>query len=251
MGLFSRKNRTSGDGAATAPTTANVENTDESVDGDASRADGAAAGAASAGTSSADGAASGPLDVSDAPERGTKLDVGSLWLPVVDGWELQFSVQRATSTVLAAIYMNGVSALQLQVYAAPRSASLWEEIRIGLMTSIANEGGSSREVEGPFGPELTANIRPTGAQATTPARFIGIDGPRWLLRATLTGRAAVDTQAAEPLLDILRDVVVVRGDSPYPSKSMLPLTIPSDSPSGHAGLDTTLQPLDIPMAYGF
>ena len=59
------------------------------------------------------------------------------------------------------------------------------------------------------------SARPTARQAVQPARFLGVDGPRWFLRGVLTGRPrrsrAGDRRRAGRLF---RDVVVVRGDEP-------------------------------------
>ena len=57
-------------------------------------------------------------------------------------------------------------------------------------------------------------------------RFLGIDGPRWLLRATIYGKAGADDAAAEELIDIIKDVVVDRGQTPHPPRELLPLEIP-------------------------
>jgi hypothetical protein len=55
----------------------------------------------------------------------------------------------------------------------------------------------------------------------------GIDGPRWLLRATFVG-AAADPAKAQVLEDALRQVVVVRGNEPLPVGEPVPLTLPKE-----------------------
>jgi ubiquitin len=59
-------------------------------------------------------------------------------------------------------------------------------------------------------------------------RFIGVDGPRWLLRGLIIGAAANGTEPAEPFEDILSDVVVVRGDGPMPPRDMLEIRLPAE-----------------------
>jgi hypothetical protein len=66
------------------------------------------------------------------------------------------------------------------------------------------------------------------AAGTVPMRFIGVDGPRWLLRGLIIGAAANGTEPAEPFEQILSDVVVVRGDHPMPPRDMLELTLPAE-----------------------
>jgi hypothetical protein len=55
---------------------------------------------------------------------------------------------------------------------------------------------------------------------------IGVDGPRWLLRATVLGRAAVEPDSAPPMEETLRSVVVVRGAEPMAVRESLPLRLP-------------------------
>jgi hypothetical protein len=55
---------------------------------------------------------------------------------------------------------------------------------------------------------------------------IGVDGPRWLLRATVLGRAAVEPDAALPMEETLRNAIVVRGDEPMAVRESLPLRMP-------------------------
>ena len=61
-----------------------------------------------------------------------------------------------------------------------------------------------------------------------PARFLGVDGPRWFVRALLTGPGAVTPADAEPLLAALRDCVVVRGTEAMAVRDPLPLKLPKD-----------------------
>lgn len=169
--------------------------------------------------------ATGPWD-SDEVAIGDRLDAGSLWIPVIPGTTLQFTLDRRRQQVLGIVYSKDSSALQLQVFAAPRSAKLWEEVRRDMRTSIAQQGGFSQEEEGPLGPELHAQMPVPGSKAMAPHRFLGIDGPRWLLRATLYGRAGADEAAANEMIEIVREVVVNRGQAPHPPRELLPLEIP-------------------------
>jgi hypothetical protein len=58
---------------------------------------------------------------------------------------------------------------------------------------------------------------------------LGIEGPRWLLRATFLGRPAVQPQPDGDLESALRDVVVVRGTGPMAPREPLPLVMPSNA----------------------
>jgi hypothetical protein len=61
-----------------------------------------------------------------------------------------------------------------------------------------------------------------------PVRFVGIDGPRWFLRAMFVGPAALDESAAEPFEQALRQVIVVRGSDPLPAREPIPLRLPKE-----------------------
>ena len=60
-----------------------------------------------------------------------------------------------------------------------------------------------------------------------PARFIGVDGPRWFLRAMLVGPVAADAAKARAFEEALRGVIVVRGNDPLPVREPVPLQLPS------------------------
>ena len=138
----------------------------------------------------------GPYDEAEAPEDDELLECGALRLPPVEGATIQFTVERNREVVLGAVYIVGESALQLQVFAAPKSSDLWDDVRADMISSIASQGGSSREADGEYGQEIHAQMPVEGSRTVNPVRYLGIDGPRWLLRATLTGRAAVDDAEA-------------------------------------------------------
>ena len=175
----------------------------------------------------------GPWDVEEQPDRGRRIDLGALWLPGRDGMELRMEIDKATKVVSAAAVGLHGSGLQLQVFAAPRSEGIWDEIREEIAASVGKQGGSVDDVPGPFGRELLARLPVRTAEGRTghrPARFIGHDGPRWFLRGVLTGRAAVDPQEAGELEDVFADVVVVRGSEARPPRDLLPLTMPGTRP---------------------
>jgi hypothetical protein len=61
-----------------------------------------------------------------------------------------------------------------------------------------------------------------------PVRFIGVDGPRWFLRALIAGPVATDEPGAAVFEQALRGIVVVRGTDPLPVREPVPLTLPVD-----------------------
>ncbi len=169
----------------------------------------------------------GPWDEADHPEREDRIDAGVLWLPQVEGAQIQFSIDKNRTVVLGMVYLKDRTAIQLQVFAAPKSGGLWEDIRADLISSVASQGGKFSEADGEFGHEVHAKMPVPGGQQVAPVRYIGIDGPRWLLRVTVSGKAANDeTLSNQYLHEILDDLVVVRGQEPHPPRELLPLSLP-------------------------
>jgi hypothetical protein len=179
---------------------------------------------------------SGPWDEADAPADGVpRVDLGALRLPARPGTELRVDLDPQ-QRVVGATMRAGDSLLQVSVFAAPRAAGIWDDIRADLAAGVARQGGSLEEVDGPFGPELTGSILmpvpPQPGQTAPPkpvrrsARFLGVDGPRWFLRGLVTGPAAADPEQAAVLEETFRGIVVVRGAEPLPVREQLTLTLP-------------------------
>lgn len=171
----------------------------------------------------------GPFDRSEVKDLDGRLDLGALWLTGVPGMELRLEVEEESQNVVGVTAVVGDSAVQLQAFAAPRSEGIWDDIRTEIAASITSQGGTADVTSGPMGTELQARMpgqSPDGRTVFSPARFIGIDGPRWFLRAVLTGRAAIDEDAASALLDMVRATVVVRGPEAMAPRELLPLRLP-------------------------
>jgi hypothetical protein len=174
----------------------------------------------------------GPFDVSEVEGREGRVDIGALWLQGVPGMELRLEVDQNTQQVNAATAVIRDSALQVQAFAAPRSGGLWAEIRSELASAIETQGGTAEERAGVLGTELRTRMPSTGEGGRTvfaPATFLGVDGPRWFLRGVLSGRAAIDDNAAAPLLEVFRAAVVVRGTEPMAPRELLPLALPREA----------------------
>jgi hypothetical protein len=170
--------------------------------------------------------ATGPWDVDDTPDDGLeRIDLGALRVPTLEGTELRLEADEA-GQVTTVLLVSSDSALQLSVFAAPRSEGIWDEVRGEIRDGISAEGGNPREVEGAHGSELHAEL--ATAEGAQLARFVGYDGPRWFLRGVFTGAAGSDQAAAATLDTALRGVVVVRGGDPMPVRDPLPLHLPRE-----------------------
>jgi hypothetical protein len=176
-------------------------------------------------------AATGPWDVDDLPEDDgvERVDLGSLLLTNVDGLEIRLQVDEATNEVQSVVLAGAEGAVELRAFAAPRNGDLWAEIRPRIAAEYAQRGGTASEREGFYGTELVCQLTVRGEDgrtATQPSRVVGINGGRWMLRATLLGRAALEPDQVGPWDEAIASTVVRRGAVAMPPGADLPLTLP-------------------------
>ncbi|PRX92425.1 DUF3710 domain-containing protein [Allonocardiopsis opalescens] len=171
----------------------------------------------------------GPWDESEGfPER-ERVDLGALRIPTGADIKLQFKMQTGQSRVLEVVMLHGRTTLQANAFAAPKSSGLWDEVRQEMAAELKQLGAEAEEAEGPFGTELRAQVPVQGPEGRTgkqPARFFGVDGPRWFLRGVIRGEGAQDAEAGARLEEVFRGIVVVRGDDPRPPREPLELRMP-------------------------
>ncbi|TDB78834.1 DUF3710 domain-containing protein [Actinomadura sp. KC216] len=220
----------------------------------------------------------GPWDSEDSFPEMQRLDFGSLQVPVAQG--LGFQVNFEATQVdeegnpldgrpVAVLVQYEESAMQLQAFAAPKRSGIWDDVRRETAKDIREEAqGQTQEGDGPFGPELLAMVpqalteevlaeMPEDFRKQIPAefieqgwapqiiRFLGVDGPRWFLQAVVQGAAIENEEQWQVLEDVLRGVVVVRGDAPMPPRDLLELRIPKEfSESGEEEEEEAVQTFD-------
>ena len=176
--------------------------------------------------------AAGPWDVADAPADDiARLDLGALQIPSIDGVEVRLDVDQGSQQIVSVTLAagTGVSLMQLMAFAAPKSSGIWDEVRAEIVASIRSGGGRAEVVQGAYGPEVVADVPTDVAGQLAPARFYGVDGPRWFLRALVQGRAATTPSADPALLRSFREVVVVRGEEAMAVRDPLPLQMPKEA----------------------
>ncbi|MFZ2013021.1 MAG: DUF3710 domain-containing protein [Nocardioides sp.] len=175
----------------------------------------------------------GPWDSDETPDDGLdRIDLGSLRIAALEGTELQLQVDEQTGDVQAAMLAAPDGALELRAFAAPRHGDLWSEVRPQIAADVAQHGGTATERDGRWGVELVCQMQvvgPDGNRAIQPSRIVGVNGGRWLLRATFLGRPAVEPENAEAWEDALAAVVVHRGTHAMPAGDALPLVLPHDA----------------------
>ncbi|WP_159943782.1 MULTISPECIES: DUF3710 domain-containing protein [unclassified Nocardiopsis] len=181
--------------------------------------------------------ATGPWDEAEEFPEARRMDLGSMRLPMEQGTEIQVNVaqdRQGKQKIIGVTLVRGKSALQVQPFAAPKSSGLWDEMREELREQVLKQGGKAEDHDGTFGPELRAVIpvkgRTTedGKQLGQRVRFIGVDGPRWVLRGVIRGEGAVKPELMAEIEQLFANIVVVRGDQPVPPSELLSITVPKE-----------------------
>lgn len=171
----------------------------------------------------------GPYDITEWPEVDGRLDLGAIRVPVARGMQLRLDLEQGSGRVIGLTMSVGASQAQVQVFAAPRSTGLWDELRQEIARGLVDAGGAAETTEGFLGKELQARMpgrAQDGRVAFQPARFLGVDGPRWFLRIVINGAAASDDRQLRGILQVIRKIVVSRGDEARPPREVLTLTPP-------------------------
>jgi hypothetical protein len=175
----------------------------------------------------------GPYDVEDLPEDDVeRVDLGSLLIHPEPGRELRLQVDESTGEVQAVVLAGEDGAVELRAFAAPRHGDLWSDVRPQIAEDMVRQGGEVTEREGRFGPELVCRMtvdRGDGTTATQPSRIIGVNGSRWLLRATLLGRPAMDVEGSADWEDTITRIAVRRGTGAMPVGDVLPVVLPENA----------------------
>ena len=178
----------------------------------------------------ADGSPSGPYDADELPAGDPeRVDLGSLLITPEADRELRLQVDEASGTVQAVVMAGKDGAVELRAFAAPRNGDLWSQARPQIAAEIASHGGTATEREGRWGPELVCRVQvrtPEGRTGTQESRIIGVNGPRWLLRATLLGKPANDVDDSAEWEDLVAKVAVRRGAQAMPVGEPLPVVMP-------------------------
>ena len=174
---------------------------------------------------------SGPFDIDDLPAQDDlpRVDLGSMLVAPGQGLELRLQVDEDEEAVQAVVVTVPDGAAERGAFAPPRGGYLWSLTRRLLAADYAQRGGTATERDGRFGTELVCQVTvrtKDGRTGTQPSRVIGVNGPRWMLRATLMGRPAQDVEASGPWEDAIEQIVIRRGAQAMPVGAALPLSMP-------------------------
>lgn len=170
------------------------------------------------------GQARGPYDITelDTPAddlEKSHLDLGAVLVPVVEGG--QVTVEMSADHQPEAVYLvTPYGRITVAAFAAPKSPGLWREVVGELVDSLKNDGATTSIEDGHWGREIVAEV-PGGSH-----RFIGVDGPRWMVRLVASGPDETAGELAQLSRAVLAESVVRRGTDPAPPREMLPLVLP-------------------------
>lgn len=174
----------------------------------------------------------GALDASEVTDTSGHLDFGGLLIPVFPDIAIRLDQDSATRRFVAVTIMRGDRTMRLRPFAAPRSGGMWEQNRSTILDQVAEQGGTVREIDGRYGPELLSELHVPNAKGTgstkRAVRFAGVEGPRWLLHVMFTSDLPGE-QDWDGLEEVLASVVVVRGDEAMPAGAMLTLQPPPEA----------------------
>ncbi|MFC7765263.1 DUF3710 domain-containing protein [Leucobacter soli] len=184
-----------------------------------------------------DRGAAGPFDLSEVPAMRPYVDLGGIKIAPREGLQMRLEVDERAKRVVAVTLEFAESVLQMQAFSAPKTTGLWHGVRREIGQQLAAQGADVQEEAGRLGPELVTRSEAPAEQGggVRVARFVGVDGPRWLLRGVIMGRATVDAEARAKIDEIFRETVVVRGDQPMPPSELLLLTMPAGVPQAGPG----------------
>ncbi|WP_404285627.1 DUF3710 domain-containing protein [Glutamicibacter arilaitensis] len=174
----------------------------------------------------------GPFDISDVSETDSYLDFGSILVKPIPGMKVRMDIEQANQRVVAVSLEIAESRVQLMAFASSKSSSLWPGIREKITGDIREQKGEIFTRDGEHGEELLAKVPQQladGRAGHVALRFVGVDGPRWFLRAVVGGAAIADEEATKIVDELLRSVVINRGDKPLPPAELLPLNVPSNA----------------------
>lgn len=184
------------------------------------------------GTDAGSGAPTGPYDASEVDVEGDgveRVDLGGMLIAPAQGLELRLQVDEKTNEVQSVVLAGATGAVEVRAFAAQRNGDLWSDVRRQIAADTARRGGTATEQEGSFGTELLCERTVKAEDGTTsqqPSRVIGVNGPRWFLRATYLGRPALDAELAAPWDAAIRAMVVCRGEGAMAPGDPLPITLP-------------------------
>lgn len=170
----------------------------------------------------------GPWDSSDLNAPTDLVDFGSLAFVPNPNVGVRADVEEGTQRIVAISFDFMESVLQVQAFASAKGKKLWEEVLKDISESLTSQNIQVVQSAGPHGLEIEVQL-PSKTGKSQVVRMFGFNGDRWLLRGTISGAAITDLHQRLELEDVFRGLVVQRGETPFPPREILPLSLPMGS----------------------
>lgn len=175
--------------------------------------------------------AQGPFDISERSPEGQSayVNFGPLKVRGRVGFEVRVQADANSEHVNALLLVTQDAGLELRAFASSRSGGLWEDVRAELIAEVERLEGTYEVIEGQYGPELHLRIPATskdGEPGFQPSRIVVVEGPRWMLRGTFLGQAALEPADDHILFQALREIIVDRGSEAMAMREPLHLDLP-------------------------
>lgn len=178
----------------------------------------------------------GPRDSDGHEAPAAYLDLGALYVPRIPGMQIRIEVNRRNKrTINRILLIVGAGGIGVSVVAAPKSGGAWDDMREQISSSVVSTGGSTEEVDGPYGVELHGQVPvklPDSSKALTPIKVIGVEGLRWVIRLDLLGKALTDERARKACEKVIDLLIVNRGTEARVRFEPLPLKLPPGAGNG-------------------
>jgi hypothetical protein len=173
----------------------------------------------------------GPFDLAEVPTLENLIDFGAVKLPNVNrNLSIKVELEEDTRRLVALTLQTEHSMLQISLFSAPKNNPVWQEVLEVLTSSLESQNAQVETVIGAFGSELLVAMEVPDVDESTVLqriRFIGVDGPRWLLRGSITGEALTNVTEQAEIERIFRSIIVDRGAEALPPRELVPLTMPA------------------------
>ena len=169
----------------------------------------------------------GPFDSSEVQGELDGIDLGPIIVPAFPIGDLRIDVDPETSVPMAATAALPDAGVQVMAFAAPRSFGIWQDSLNEIASQATTNGQLVDRVTGPYGNEIkTRAVASDGSLQGV--RFVGIDGPRWLLRLAYIGAAADDRVRAQVFDEFIHGIIVRRDSEARAPGDHIPLVLPED-----------------------
>ncbi|MEE4494959.1 DUF3710 domain-containing protein [Streptomyces sp. BE230] len=154
----------------------------------------------------------GPWDIGETGWQGVDLlDFGGLKVPRGDVSRVELNQLRSREEYgEVVLFRDATASLQLQAFRVPGEPE-WESVLVGLESNVRARGGEAERWSGRVGIELRATVpvfNSIHGRDAAKVRFIGCDGPGWLLRGVVGGGVASNESRDEWAYHCFENVVV-------------------------------------------